>query len=116
MHTSLVPSRKLNASSASASLHVDGQRSQMQVIPGSARPYLVGTLHGAGVKDVHDDPDPEPLLEVGRAAHVVDVTVGENECGEARRIETEKLYVPHDLGRIPPAPLSMRRSSPASTR
>ena len=80
--------------------YVDGQRSQVQTVPGSARSYGVAILNGAGVKDVHDDPDPEPFLEVGGAAHVVDVTVGENECGEARRIEAEKLYVPHDLGRI----------------
>jgi len=79
--------------------HVDGQRSQTQVIPGSARSYRVGTLYGASVKGVHDDLDPEPIPEVGRAAHVVDVTMGEDEGGEAAGIETEKLYVPRDPGR-----------------
>ena len=85
-------------------LHIDGQRSQTQVIPGSARSYGVATLNGAGVKGVHDDLDPEALLEVGRAAHVIDVTMGEDEGGEKAGVEAEKLYVPRDLGRIDTRP------------
>ena len=77
---------------------IDGKRFEHDVEAEGGGQPLVTPLHNVGVQSMHDESGAELRLEAGGTAHVVEVTMGEDDRRNVLPVKAEMLDICYDGG------------------